>query len=191
MADSYHYFRRLFRNNPALASGKALVTRPIDLQEDDLAGYELWKSSAATRDIFKWINQQFKVFTDKKQTSDDGIDFFLRSTESGMLIHAGYTELEWYDFFYLLLFIKDGLESYTVKRGEITVNTESHMAETRYTYVLKPLLDDHEIKLQFLKKEEFPVQLLLEIKGIEVEMAATFFKTLMSGVFERTVPEKY
>ena len=183
MADSFDYFRRLFRNDPVLASGLPLISRPFELQEADLDGYGEWVKSGAVVPLSQWINQQFQVYTTQQHTTDDGIDFFARVTGCSMLIHAGHTTLEFDDLFYLLLFLKAQLVPYQLKKGEITINNSGYTTDTRYTYVLESPADQHVITLQLLKKDEFPVQLRLDVKGLPEDTAAAFLKELMGSLF--------
>jgi hypothetical protein len=183
MADSFDYFRRLFRNDPVLASGQPLISRPFELQEADLDGYREWVKSGAVVPLSQWINQQFQVFSTQQHTTDDGIDFFARVTGCSMLIHAGHTTLEFDDLFYFLLFLKAQLVPYQLKKGEITINNSGYTTDTRYTYVLEPPSDLHVITLQLLKKDEFPVQLRMDVKGLPEDTAAAFLKELMGRLF--------
>lgn len=182
MADSFNYFRRLFRNDPALASGQPLICRPIELQEEDLDNYGIWIKSDASDQLTQWINRQFQVYSHQKQTSDDGIDFFDRITGCGMIIHAGHTELELDDLFYFLLFLKNQLGTYHQQKGEITISKGTYMTDTRYTFIMVSPADQHEITLQLLKKEEFPVQLRVDVKGLPEDTAAVFLKELMGSL---------
>ncbi len=182
MADPYRYFKRLFRHESIEKDGETILSRPLEWSGEDVEDYLIWRDSLPCQELLRWMWGQFGTYAQHRQTNDDGIDFFQRTYECGMLIHAGHTEYSFRDLLYLLRYARERLASYVEVKAEVTISAGWHMTETRYIYQLQDVRDRVNILLQLLIKEAFPVQLRLEASGYNQDDSDRILHSIMANL---------